>query len=134
MKYFLEDVVHTFITLSRCNISYKRVTVYNNPLFPQSIHILHPRVLMKVILSQQFIPLDFEILLWSIFIDITFKIRLKLPRVHMSYMIEMFRGIKINVPQTKLMTCIWKYIWNCSYHGCVLMSTNCAWMLCLPLQ
>jgi hypothetical protein len=47
----------------------------------------------------------------------------------MNYMTEVFRGININVTQTKLMTCIWEYICNCSCHSCVLISKNCVWLL-----
>jgi hypothetical protein len=48
----------------------------------------------------------------------------------MNYMIEMFRGIKINVTQTKPMTYNCKYICNCSCHGCILISKIV--LECLP--
>jgi hypothetical protein len=47
----------------------------------------------------------------------------------MNYMTEMFKAIKINVPQTKPMTYIWEYICNCSCHCYILIIKNCARLL-----
>jgi hypothetical protein len=63
------------------------------------------------------------------FIGTSFQIRFKLLMVLMNYMTKMFRGIQIDVPQPKLMTCIWEYISNCTCHDCVLINENWAWML-----